>query len=160
MDVLKNRLEAQNKVNKYIRETVPALVEDLCKNGISVTKNNMMFQRDKNRVNELVKKHLPDDLQAFTSLPYGSDGSYYWLEIKTSYKNSECTCAYIKEAMYISKKKDFDPDEWPEYNLKSVLKAQKEMSAIRDKISKLADQYSKLKRKALFPANHRDQIYL
>lgn len=100
--IIKNRIEAMNKLHKMANKIVPVLREDIAKNGFKVkASGSELFVKDASRLKAIYEPLVPDGVMVWLSVSSYSNHAQLILTLKTPYKTSDFTCDYyeIRESL-------------------------------------------------------------
>lgn len=141
MNVIKNRVEAINKLHTYMNIKVPQVIEDIKANGYSVKKDGTLFAKDYARLNDLVKD-APNNIMVYFKVSSNS----VLLMAKTTYSTSEASVAYCEASRYINADTEFMA--YPIHDLGEVLQGVSKLEGLREKLNAIQSDIWEIERVA------------
>lgn len=129
MNVLLNRVTAVNELHTYLNQVAPKIYNYVEKHGVRINKDYSIFKKDKEYLNKLLA-NPPKNVRV-----YISNCEYSGLIIKadTNYKDSEWSCSYYRNDIYI--KRPWEPLELWDYEAINTDKAK--LEGLREQVSAL-----------------------
>jgi len=136
MNIIKNRIEAINKINALANKIVPLIREDIEKNGFKLkTGVNEFFTKDKERIQAIYKPLLPEKgVQAWIDISKYANPARLTLELKASYWTSDETVNYYTGYFPLN----LHPFETqPIYDVQEMIEKDKEAAQMTEKAREL-----------------------
>lgn len=143
---IRNRIEAMNRLHKFLNAIVPELMIDIKNNGFNIKRNPYvtLYKKDDERLKAYLKD-LPSNVRAYFQVQDISQPSIM-LKSDINYKTSSETCAYYSQYNYLGIERGFEP--FPIIDIEEVLKDVEKLEGLKEQKQALDSEIYRIERLA------------
>lgn len=148
MNIIQNRIDAQNTLALFINEVVPALQAYLLTSGFKIKNSGQLYWKNLIAVNEIIAKHQNNNtrLRAYIDCSYGN----IKLNADINYSTGDYGCQYIKEYVYLYNLKDSEAEYFNQrktgFTVQAYEQGLQRIKILEQEISFIEDDISDVKR--------------
>ena len=144
LQIKTNKVAAMNELAECANTIAPQLIK-IFSGDIQYKNDGTPFKKHLTEINAIIR-NLPGKNHAY--IEYNTYST--WIRLKTNYKNSEYSCAYIEEAIHLfdsqaNKAGDFTPREG--ITIEEYLQGELELNAHKAEYDAIYHKMQELKRK-------------